>query len=392
MQRLFLPIITFIVVTYLVGCGPNVSNSNSIKIDKALKNKSYIKLHVDFDFFQLSQDATKIYGISDESFLIVDITKIYPRNTKSEETYEYREISRLKIDLPSDISGDVSKPNQTLLDIQISLDGKAAYLTTYDSRHDGGMGTLIIVDISNPKNPKVLNKGTINHYFDGIEVSPKGKHLFAMTSTETNSNPTDLTIIDIQDTTKPKVLGKIQGVNFDDYINALSLSNDEKRAYLATDNSIEVINLEDPTLPIRIRRELREYSSNMAITVTKNGKRMYVSKDKELQVFDVEDDKMAFITSYEINGDGHYDDIENLTLSDDENTLYATCSDREEEPNNSLVVFDISDKDKLVFKKKILAPSDTALIYNVNNQALDPDEKKFYTLQTWFYVMNLEQN
>lgn len=408
MQRLFLPIITFIVATYLVGCGggtgtvansgDNVPNNNSIEIDKALKNKISIKLHVDFDFFQLSQDGTKIYGISrnDENFLVVDIRKIYHWHTTEdgETIYEFREISRLKIDLPSasDTTEDESKPNQTLSAIQISPDGKTAYLIAVDPRSGGGIGTLIIVDISNPKNPKVVNKDTINRYFDGIKVSPNGKYLFAMTSTD-NSLATDLTIIDIQDTTKPKVLGEIRKGEYSmDAINALSLSNDGKRAYLATDNSIEVINLEDPTLPIRIYREEREYISTLGIVVTKNRKRMYVNEEKELQVFDIEDDKMAFITSYQINGDGHYDEIENLTLSDDENTLYATCSDEETEPNNSLVVFDISDKDKLVFKKKILAPSDSALTYDVSNQALAPDGKKFYTLETWMYIINLEPN
>lgn len=398
MQRLFLPIITFIVATYLVGCGGgNVPNNNSIKIDKALKNKISIKLHVDFDFFQLSQDGTKIYGISrnDENFLVVDIRKIYHWHTTEdgETIYEFREISRLKIDLPSasDTTEDESKPNQTLSAIQISPDGKTAYLIAVDYRSGGGIGTLIIVDISNPKNPKVVNKDTINRYFDGIKVSPNGKYLFAMTSTDILA--TDLTIIDIQDTTKPKVLGEIRKGEYSmDSINALSLSNDGKRAYLATDNSIEVINLEDPTLPIRIRREEREYTRTLGIVVTKNRKRMYVNKEKELQVFDIEDDKMAFITSYQINGDGHYDEIENLTLSDDENTLYATCSDEETEPNNSLVVFDISDKDKLVFKKKILPPSGSVLTYDVSNQALAPDGKKFYTLETRMHIINLEPN
>jgi WD40 repeat protein len=175
-----------------------------------------------------------------------------------------------------------------------------------------------------------------------------------------------------------------------DSINAVFISSDSKRAYMATDNTIEVINLEEPTVPRRIKSISTGYMDALAIIVTKDRKRMYVNSEKNLKIYDIEDDNMSFIHSHEIAGDGHYDEIENLTLSDDDNTLYATCSDEGVEPNNSLVVFDISDKDKLNLKKKIAAPRDIALTYDAHNQSLSTDGKKFYTLTTWFYVMNLD--
>jgi hypothetical protein len=396
MQRLFLHIITFIVATYLVGCGgtsakepssdDTVSNKNSIEIDKALKNKNYIKLHSSLKGFELSNDGTKTYGHSEASFYVTDITKVYPIPI-NEELYEFKNIARLEIPLPDASSLEMTKPNQSISSITISPDEKFAYLITNDPRSHGGKGTLIIVDISNPKKPKVVNRDTINLYFDDIvRVLPNAKHLLVGTS---DGGPLDLTIIDIQDATKPKVVGRIKTA---DYINAISISNDSKRAYIATDDSIEIINLEDPTLPIRITKIDRDYGSTLALVVTKNKKRMYASFEKSLQLYDIEKDNFKLITSYQIDGDGHYDDIENLILSDDENTLYATCYNNDKDPDNSLVVFDITDKDKLDFKKNVIAPSNAVLVYDVQDQALAPDEKKFYALTAYFHIINLENH
>lgn len=392
MQKLIFPIIIFISIYTLVGCGTiDTNDTNSIKTDKALKNKSHIKLHVDFNDFKLSHNGKKVYGIGSTTFSVTDITKVSLLNLKSgKEVYEYRNIARLEIDLPTsgegESYGDLSKANQILADLTISPDEKTAYLTTYDPRHGGGKGTLIIVDISNPKNPKVINKDIIHQYFYHIITVPNGKYLLAPTSID-RLLPKYLTVIDIQDLNNPKIVGKIKTLGS---INDIFISDDSKRVYLATDNAIEIINLEDPTLPIRINSINTGYANALTVAVTKNKKRMYTNSEKELRIYDIEDDKMSFINSYEIAGDGYYDDIEKLILSDDENTLYAVCNDYDIEPDNSLVVFNINNKDKLDFKKKILAPSNAVFTYDVEDQALSPDGKKFYALQTYFYVINLK--
>ncbi len=396
MKKLFLPIITSILATYLVACGGGGSTTtkgdintdeNSVHIEKVLKSDAYIKLYVEFDIFALSHDGTKAYGISDHTFFVTDITSIYPwMKSAEEEIYHYKDISKLEIDLPSDTSGDLSKPNQSLSAIVISPDGQRAYLTTYDSRHNGGMGTLVSVDISDPKQPKVIDKDSINLYFDGITIFPNGKYLLAMTSKD-GSLSTDLTVIDIQNLTNPNVAGSIQKSSAsDDVINAISISDDSKRAYIATDNTIEIINLEDPTLPRRIHSIKGDA---LAIAATKNRKRVYANSEKKLNLYDVEKDKMRLIDTYEIPGDGNYDEIENLILSDDENSLYVTCSDMNETPNNSLLIFDTSEKDALNFKKKVPAPANSVLTYDHHNY-IAPDGKKFYALAVWLYIINLQ--
>jgi len=83
-----------------------------------------------------------------------------------------------------------------------------------------------------------------------------------------------------------------------------------------------------------------------------------------------------------------------LTAKDiiDETRLYAASYDHDEKINNSLVVFDITDKDKLKFKTKIVAPDSVVFAPYSSDQEISPDGKKFYAQQTYFYVINLQKD
>jgi hypothetical protein len=412
-KKLFSTFTTLATAIYLVACGggssipTNGSNNSSnhyknISVEQALKNNHYLKIkYGPGAVFQVSSDGTKIFSISDERFTVHDITKVKMYNNDNERV-QSNIISSLKIDLPDegDDSVNTSKPLEILGSMAISKDEKTAYLASYDPRGGDmpGIGTLIILDISDIKNPKIITKDTKYLYskdlkkISSIEVFPDGKHILVTTSRDTNSNSTDIHIIDVQDPKHPKIVAKlVKGRYNSDVINDITISDDGKRAYMATDNTIEVINLEDPTLPIRMQVIKRGYGNTKAIAITKNRKRMYVNSEKTLQVFDIEDDKKNLLTSFTIDGDGYYDEISNLVLSKDETRLYATCSDHNKEPDNSLVVFDITDKDKLKFKKKILAPSDTVFTYHAN-QKISPDGKKLYAKLVYFYIINLQKD
>jgi len=383
----------------VVGCGGGVGtnsgstshNTNNISVDQVLKNNRYLKVSTDADEdFRMSSDGTKIYGISGDTFYIYDTRKIHVWLKKEEETlYAFDTISRVELDLPD---GDtVSEPYQTLISsLAVSKDEKTVYLATYDPRHRGAIGSLIILDISDIKNPKVINENTLHLYFDGLKMSPDGKHLLAITSNNHDELHVVLRVIDIQDYKHPKVVSSIQTRGD---IDSISVSDDGERAYIATTRSIEIINLEYPTAPVRMQVIPRGYDETTTIVVTKNRKRMYVNSEKVLEVFNIEDDKINLLTSTRIAGDEHYDDIEDLILSDDETRLYAACHDHNKEPNNSLVVFDITDKDKLKFKKKILSPDSYLFAPFSPNQEISPNGKKFYThSRAYYYIINLEKN
>ena len=403
MKKIFLMLISLTAMPYLVGCGGDsgvvknggnsFQNANALSVNKALKNNQYLEVNTDSDeTFKFSSDGSTMYGISGHTFYIYDATKVHVWLKKKEKTlYAFDTISTLELNLPHGAS-NLSEPYQTLEStIGISPDEKTVYLASYDPRHGGAIGYLIILDISDLKNPKIVNKDTLHLYFDALKVFPDGKHLLAVTSNDHEGLSTDLHVIDVQDSKHPKEVGSLKKEYLsDDYIEDFTISNDGKRAYVATDNTIEVISLEDLTLPIRMQVIKREYDSTLAIAITKNRNRMYVSREKVLQLFDIEDDKMNLITSYKIDGDGHYDDIENLVLSDDETSLYAACDDHDKKPDNSLVVFDITDKDKLKFKKKILSPETTLFAPFSRNQEISPDGKKFYThSRSYYYIFNL---
>jgi len=410
-KKIFSTFITLATTIYLVACGggssipSNGSNSSgdsykNVSVDQALKKNRYLRISGPSENFKLSSDGTKIFSIGDEHFTVYDITKVKMYNNDNERA-QSNIISSLKIDLPDegDDSVNTSKPWEVLGSMAISKDEKTAYLASYDPRSTAGIGTLIILDISDVKNPKIITKDTKYLYskdlkkISSIEVFPDGKHILASTSEDPSGLGKNIHIIDVQDPKHPKIVAKLVKVwHNDDYINDITISDDGKRAYIATDNTIEVINLEDPTLPIRMQVIERGYGNTKAIAITKNRKRMYVNSEKTLQVFDIEDDKKNLLTSFTIDGDGYYDEISNLVLSKDETRLYAACYDHDEKINNSLVVFDITDKDKLKFKKKIVAPDSVVFAPYSSDQEISPDGKKFYAQQTYFYVINLQKD
>jgi len=307
-KKLFSTFTTLATAIYLVACGggssipTNGSNNSSnhyknISVDQALKNNRYLRIRG-----------------PGENFHVYDVTKVKIYENDNERAL-FDTISSLSLDLPNegDDGENRSKPWEVLECMAISKDEKTAYLASYDPRSGGGIGTLIILDISDIKNPKIITKDTKYLYSDdlkkisSIEVFPDGKHILVATSKDTNGNSTDIHIIDVQDPKHPKIVAQlVKGRYNSDVINDITISDDGKRAYIATDNTIEVINLEDPTLPIRMQVIERGYGNTKAIAITKNRKRMYVNSEKTLQVFDIENDKKNLLTSFTIDGEGYY--------------------------------------------------------------------------------------
>ncbi len=371
------------------------SSNSDISINQALKGKSTLKIHADNEHgFKISPDGTKMYnigaGVDYDSFSIEDMTQVelYP----SGNPRGFKNISRLKLFIPQNENESTRLESQTVSKIELSPDGKTAYVTTYDVRSDGWPGRLIIIDVSNPKKPEILFKKTLGLYFDGsIKATPNGKYLLAVTKTKDDFSE-NLTLIDIQDPKQPKVvdtlsdIDNLSGWNDITDINEIAISANSKRAYIVTSNTTEIINLEDNLL--RHIKMIKRGGSGIAIT--KDRKRMYKSIGNNVEVYNIEDDKMTFMNQLKTDTT----EVVAVTLSPDEKRLYASgeiMTADYEGLNDQLLVVDISDKDKLVFKKSIEMPDSIVLTYDPSMIAISPDGKKFYAMQVWFYITNLEE-
>ncbi len=366
MKNLILTSIVVMLSICLTGCGTGLAG-DSRKVDKE-------KISIDsiLEDFVLSHNGHKGYIIGLDTLTILNM-----RN--------YTTIGRLEVELPEAV--DLNKPDQIFQSIALSPDDKTVYITSHDPRHNGGPGSLFIVDVSNSRKPKLISETKLGLKFNfSIQILPDGKHMLATIKASTYGiTHADLVVLDIQNKKKPKIIGRLQDETYS-FHGDISISKNGKRAYLSRDVGIEIVNLEDLTLPRVISTIYidQEIIGDTYSVITKDKKWLYaINNNNDLFLYNIEKEgnpRLVFTKTFpDVAG------LEYLLLSPDEKKLYVTSMGNEED--STLTIFDISDRKKLTIIKTI--HRDSYQFVRSAGAIVSPDGKKIYFARVWLYVIKL---
>ena len=281
----------------------------------------------------ISSNGTKAYVIDGDGFSIIDISDITN---------------------PIKLNSYIVEEPETFQNIALSSDETKAYIIKQkqilkNNKIININSSLIVVDISNPKNLTELNSYI---FWEGEEIGINFSSI-ALSKDDRKAYVIDgfngLTIIDIANTAN---LTKIGSFNIQSALD-IKLSSSGNRAYILTDRDLLVLDISNySSNPNKINSYNVSHGTSNAFVLSSDGTKAYITDyDNCLIVVDISDSPiyqmkrdylMAFDT--EVLGDtkvvGRYNTegcwATGITLSNDNTKAYIT------DANNGLMTIDIS--------------------------------------------------
>jgi hypothetical protein len=244
-----------------------------------------------------------------------------------------------------------SGSDDIILNMTLSKDGTKAYLVTYKK--------FEIVDVSDPKNPKLISSLEMNNGYN-IVLSKDGTKAYVVGMNN------GLKVIDISDPKNPK---NISVSNDFDNVSGIVLSKtDNTKAYLINDNLFEIVDISDLMNPKIIDYvEMNGYA--LKLIVSSDETKAYVLDRYALEIIDISDSENLKVLSSNQKDITIYD----IALSKDDKSIYLATKHGVEELNvtDPGILDRISLIDTADSVYKVVPSKDGTKAYFVNNNGLE---------------------
>jgi len=215
--------------------------------------------------------------------------------------------------------------------IVLSNDETKAYI----AKDTGDKNGLIILDITDNKNPKIIgHHGTVNGYARGIALSRDETKIFLGTDYK------GFVIFDVSNYLNPVKIGSL---DLDGNICNIVLSKDGTKAYLAdySTNGLVIVDISNPKTPIKIssiKTQTNGFGGAWDITLSNDETKAFIAKgdplmeDGGLSIIDITDPKNpSKIGEFNINNSAN-----GVTLSKDETKVFLSTE------RDGLLILDIT--------------------------------------------------
>jgi len=201
--------------------------------------------------------------------------------------------------------------------VVLSADGNTAYIANY-------AGGLHIVNVSNPEHPEFLASYATPSFSKDIVLSSDGQTAYVA------DGGSGLQIFNISNPTNPIPIGNFKTSG---WAEGIALSDEGNTIYIAGGKSgLNIINITDPSSPSLIRSfnpRIGEWSYDVTVSSSKNVA-FLANADKGTYKIDISSPSNPSVISE------CYRNAVNITLSEDENTLYIS------DYSSNLLVEDVS--------------------------------------------------
>ncbi len=300
-------------------------------------------------------------------------------NDGTKAFYTTQGASGISIKDITDPSNIISLPSYNLAGnvFILSDDSTKLYAT---SSNMAGDEKLTVYDVSDTSiNPVRIMSYAIIENTSAIELSSDGTKIYLI-------NNVELQVIDISN--PPSALLQSYDINYT--VRNVAVSNDEKKAYIATyDGGLKIIDTTDPIHPSLLKTYVANYVYD--VVLSNDETKAYIAAGSNgLQIIDITNpDSVLLLGTYDYDtGNG----ATNVSLSDDGSTIYLGVY-------NQLYIIDISDPSNLSllgtydsdgYVKSTTLSSDGTKVYiasdsrgvevlDITNPALPFLIKQFYT-------------